>query len=150
MPVSAAAAAASGAATAAAGQRLGPASLANPRGTSGAAAAVQLQLPVRHTLSRELQVYGDKLIGLLLAEPAVVGRAPAAAAGYGGSAAAASAISGGAGARELKAEDKQAVLLRAALASVASDPGLHPLAPYLCAFVAERVSEVSSQLSRSR
>lgn len=138
--------AAGAAAAAATGQRLGQAALLNSRAAAGAAAAaVQLQLPVRHTLSRELQVYGDKLVGLLLAQP--TRRTAAGGSSYTDSAAAAAAAAGGAAgvaARELKAEDKHAVLLRAALASVASDPGLHPLAPYLCAFIAEKVAEVST------
>lgn len=118
---------------------MGQTALLNSRtAAAGGAAAVQLQLPVRHTLSRELQVYGDKLVGLLLSDYSQA----AAGDGYAGSAAAAAATAATAGSRELRAEDKHAVLLQAALASVAADPGLHPLAPYLCAFIAEKVAEV--------
>jgi len=37
--------------------------------------------------------------------------------------------------------DKQVALLRAAFASVAADPGLHPLVPYFAAFIADGVAQ---------
>lgn len=108
----------------------------SPRSIAGA--AVQLQLPLRHAVSRELQVYWDRIVDLILA-PAPAGglsgfQFPAA----GGAAAAAGGASGGGTAAA--AADKQSVLTRA-LASVASDPGLHPLVPYMCAFIADGVKQ---------
>lgn len=159
-----------GAGGGAGGVGISPRSVAN--------AAVQLNLPLRHAVSRELQVYFDKVVGLILATPvpqptasssaaggAVSAFAAAAAAGGGGgglpglggtttstggaqgaaaatagAAAAAAAVGGGAGAAS-SAADKQASLLTGALSSVASDPGLHPLVPYFCAFIADGVKQ---------
>lgn len=105
---------------------------------------MQLQLPLRHAVSRELQVYWDRIVDLLLS-PAPQGSLPgflpagASAAAAAGGASGGGGHSGPAGAAG-GGPDKQAVLTRA-LASVASDPGLHPLVPYMCAFLADGVKQ---------
>jgi hypothetical protein len=120
----------------------GPAGIGvSPR--SIASAAVQLQLPLRHAVSRELQVYFDRVMGLILAPaaPDLIVSPFAPAAGSVGAAAAAAGSSGGAPAVVPggPAADKQASLLTGALASVAADPGLHPLVPYFCKNIADGV-----------
>ncbi|KAF8068263.1 TAF6 [Scenedesmus sp. PABB004] len=120
-----------GGAGAGAAPRGQPGAAVDPRGAA-ASAAVQLQLPLRHAVSRELQVYFDKIVGLLLT-PTPTGAAPG-----GGAAGAAGAGGAGAGSAAAAA-DRQASLLRGAFASVASDPGLHPLVPYFVAFIADGV-----------
>lgn len=106
---------------------------------SAASAAVQLQIPVRHAVSRELQVYFDRVMGLILApaapDPIVSPFAPVAGAAAAAAGSSGSAQAGAGG----PAADKQAPLLTGALASVASDPGLHPLVPYFCKNIADGV-----------
>jgi hypothetical protein len=114
-------------------------------GAAGGDAAVQP--PVRHQLTRELQVYFDRLVGLLQAAAAAeaaaaagagdpvaaaadLGRAPGQAVGGGGGGAAAAAA----------AAERQEALFRAALSSLSTDPGLHPLAPYFTAYIADGVA----------
>lgn len=86
---------------------------------------------VRHVLSRELEVYFDKLVGLLEeeAEGAAAGEAVG---GMGDGAGDAS----GCGPR-----------LRAALSSLAADPGLHALTPYFSAYLANGVAAHLGQLA---
>lgn len=116
---------------------------------SVANAAVQLQLPLRHAVSRELQVYFDRVVGLILTAPAPSGGAagaPGAAAGGQTGLGGGSAGQQGAGAPAGASADKQATLLTGALSSVASDPGLHPLVPYFCSFIADGVKQHLSNL----
>jgi hypothetical protein len=123
----------------------GPAGIGvSPR--SVASAAVQLQLPLRHTVSRELQVYFDRVMGIILAPAApdlIVSPFAPAAGGAAAVAAAAAAAGSSDGAPAVvsgsPAADKQASLLTGALASVAADPGLHPLVPYFCKNIADGV-----------
>jgi hypothetical protein len=102
---------------------------------------VQLQLPLRHAVSRELQVYFDKIVGLLLTPPPAP--TAAAAGGLGSSSSSRSGHNQGHGsfrgsvaAAAAGAAEKHAALLRGAYASVAADPGLHALVPYFTAFIA--------------
>jgi hypothetical protein len=109
---------------------------------SAASAAVQLQLPLRHAVSRELQVYFDRVMGLILAPPSPADGttattvSPFAPAAGGSSSVGAGAQQGGAAAG---ADSKQSSLLAGALASVGADPGLHPLVPYFCKAIADGV-----------
>jgi hypothetical protein len=125
---------------------------ASPRNV--ATAAVQLQLPLRHAVSRELQVYFDRVVGLILAPvpvgSAVSGFTPAKPPPAAAAAAAAAPAAGGSGGPPAGSNsgtpagptvDKQAAMLQGALSSVASDPGLHSLVPYLCAFIADGVKQ---------
>jgi hypothetical protein len=132
---------------------------------------VAVQPPVRHQLSRELQVYFDRLVGLLQAAaaaevasgalpdggagvgapapaadpaathvhapPAGASDAGAAPAKAGGGAAAAPA---GTAAAAAAAGERHEALFRAALVSLSTDPGLHPLAPYFTAYIADAVA----------
>jgi hypothetical protein len=115
-----------------------------PRGA--AAAAVQLQMPLRHAVSRELQVYFDKIVSLILAAPP-----PSAPASTIGGAAAwpalVAATSSSGGGLSAAQADKQAALLRGAFASLSVDPGLHPLAPYFSAFIADGVKQHLASLA---
>jgi len=118
---------------------------------SVANAAVQLQLPLRHAVSRELQVYFDRVVGLILTTPAPsAGAASAPGAAAGGQAGLGGTSVGQQGAGAAAAggvsADKQATLLTGALSSVASDPGLHPLVPYFCSFIADGVKQHLSNL----
>jgi hypothetical protein len=123
-------------------------------GGAGAASGVAVQLPVRHSLSRELQVYFDRVVGLLQAAAAAeeagggapdgVGAPPAAAAlpaaapdGVG----AAGAPAAAAAAPPAPPGDRHDALVRAALGSLSTDPGLHPLAPYFAAYIADGVAQ---------
>ena len=99
-------------------------------GGVGAGGAL-VRAPVRHALSEELAAYLASAAAALL--PDGDGPAPAVAA--------AAAAAGGAGAPPpppVPARDP-ASLRRAVLASLATDPGLHPLAPYLVKMVADGV-----------
>lgn len=137
------AAAAAAAGGAGAGHRNLPGQGVTPR-AAAANASVALQLPLRHAVSRELQVYFDKIVGLLLTPPPPPTPTAAAAAGLGGS-----SSRGGHGgqahggfrgsAAAVGAAEKHAALLRGAFASVAADPGLHALVPYFTAFIADGV-----------
>lgn len=128
----------------------GGAAVATPAGD------VAVQPPVRHHLSRELQVYFDRLVGLLQAaaaaedaaaaaagtgDAAAAGVAPAvaAAAAHGEAAHKAAAAAPGA-APGTSAADRHDALFRAALTSLSTDPGLHPLAPYFTAYIADGVA----------
>jgi hypothetical protein len=143
------------------------AAAAQPPTSSSAVAIVP---PIRHTVPRELQVYFDRVAAMLddaseadsAADSAAAAVATTAAAAASASAAAAAmaannqkaaaAIRQSAPSEKHKkqldealaqARKKQAscaAVLRAALASLSSDPGLHPLAPYFCALVAEGVA----------
>lgn len=110
---------------------------------SAATAAVQLQLPLRHAVSRELQVYFDRVMGLILAPPSptdttsTITVSPFTPAAGGGSVA--GVQPGTAGAAAPGADSKQSPLLAGALASVGADPGLHPLVPYFCKSIADGV-----------
>ncbi|KAM3396321.1 Transcription initiation factor TFIID subunit 6b [Capsicum chinense] len=64
---------------------------------------VDLKVPVKHVLSRELQLYYDKIT-------------------------------------ELTVNKSNSPLYKEALASLATDPGLHPLVPYFTYFVADEVA----------
>ncbi|XP_009765069.1 transcription initiation factor TFIID subunit 6-like isoform X1 [Nicotiana sylvestris] len=64
---------------------------------------VDLKIPVKHVLSRELQLYYDKIT-------------------------------------ELTVNKSNSPLFKEALASLATDPGLHPLVPYFTYFVADEVA----------
>ncbi|XP_010522376.1 PREDICTED: transcription initiation factor TFIID subunit 6 [Tarenaya hassleriana] len=64
---------------------------------------IDLRLPVKHVLSRELQLYFQKIV-------------------------------------ELTMSKSNRVLFKEALASLASDSGLHPLVPYFTNFIADEVS----------
>ncbi|XP_055822391.1 transcription initiation factor TFIID subunit 6-like [Solanum dulcamara] len=64
---------------------------------------VDLKVPVKHVLSRELQLYYDKIT-------------------------------------ELTVNRSNSPLFKEALASLATDPGLHPLVPYFTYFVADEVA----------
>ncbi|KAM7264034.1 hypothetical protein ACFE04_001717 [Oxalis oulophora] len=64
---------------------------------------VDLKLPVKHVLSRELQLYFDKITELILSK-------------------------------------SDSILFKQALASLATDSGLHPLIPYFTYFIADEVS----------
>jgi hypothetical protein len=129
---------------------------------SGAAAPpgadATVQPPVRHQLTRELQVYFDRLVGLLQAAAAAEAAGAAAGAGLGlgdpaaagqpppgdAAAAAGGAPGGGAGrsaAAAAAAAARHEALFRAALSSLETDPGLHPLAPYFAAFIADGVAQ---------
>ncbi|KAI8476880.1 MAG: TATA box binding protein associated factor-domain-containing protein [Monoraphidium minutum] len=125
-------------------------------GGGGAPHGAVVQPPVRHSLSKELQVYFDRLVGLLqaaAAAEAASGALPdiAAAAPPGGAPGAApppagampppaAPPSGGGGGAGGAAAGRADALFRAALASVSSDPGLHPLAPYFAAYIADGVA----------
>ncbi|XP_027171078.1 transcription initiation factor TFIID subunit 6 [Coffea eugenioides] len=64
---------------------------------------VDIRLPVKHVLSRELQLYFDKITELVVSR-------------------------------------SDSVLFKEALASLATDSGLHPLVPYFTCFIADEVS----------
>lgn len=64
---------------------------------------VDLKVPVKHVLSRELQLYYDKITELIM-------------------------------------NKSNSPLFKEALASLATDPGLHPLVPYFTYFVADEVA----------
>ncbi|KAK4341882.1 hypothetical protein RND71_037698 [Anisodus tanguticus] len=64
---------------------------------------VDLKIPVKHVLSRELQLYYDKITELIV-------------------------------------NKSNSPLFKEALASLATDPGLHPLVPYFTYFVADEVA----------
>ncbi|KAG1668853.1 hypothetical protein FOA52_004948 [Chlamydomonas sp. UWO 241] len=112
-----------------------------------ASGAVRVAAPVQHMLSRELQLYFDKLVTLLKApakpEPerdndADVG---ASTSGAWDAAGAPGDAPSGSGATAAAAAAPESVRLRrAALVSLATDPGLHPLAPYLTKFVADEIA----------
>lgn len=117
---------------------------------SAATAAVQLQLPLRHAVSRELQVYFDRVMGLILAPPSPADAtstttvSPFAPAAGGGSMV--GAQPGAAGAAAPGADSKQSSLLAGVLASVGADPGLHPLVPYFCKSIADGVVQYLGNL----
>ncbi|ONK79068.1 uncharacterized protein A4U43_C01F2570 [Asparagus officinalis] len=70
---------------------------------------VDIRLPVKHVLSRELQLYFDKITELAMSKP-------------------------------------ESVLFEKALASLATDSGLHPLVPYFSFFIADEVSRSLNDL----
>mmetsp|Transcript_40187 Transcript_40187/g.89167 ORF Transcript_40187/g.89167 Transcript_40187/m.89167 type:complete len:753 (+) Transcript_40187:85-2343(+) len=104
--------------------------------------AVHVQQPVQHVLSKELQLYFDKVVTCLKQTSA----APTLSSQPGNHAAAAAALRpgavavpgpagpGAAASQELEARQ------RAMLASLASDAGLQPLAPYFTKFIADEVA----------
>ncbi|KAG0465932.1 hypothetical protein HPP92_020096 [Vanilla planifolia] len=71
--------------------------------------AVDIRLPVKHVLSRELQLYFDKIT-------------------------------------EVTISKSKSVIFKEALASLATDSGLHPLVPYFCYFIADEVSRSLNDL----
>ncbi|KAE8075588.1 hypothetical protein FH972_014286 [Carpinus fangiana] len=71
---------------------------------------VEIKLPVKHVLSRELQLYFDKITDLTMSR-------------------------------------SDSVLFKQALASLATDSGLHPLVPYFTYFIADEVSHCLSDYS---
>ncbi|KAK3404394.1 transcription initiation factor TFIID subunit 6 [Eucalyptus grandis] len=71
---------------------------------------VDIRLPIRHVLSRELQIYFEKITELTMRSP-------------------------------------DSVLFKEALASLATDSGLHPLVPYFTCFIADEVSRGLNDLS---
>jgi hypothetical protein len=109
-----------------------------PMEGAGVASAVAVVPPLRHAVSRELQVYFDRVAALLDAAGDADAEADDAAAAAGGTSA-----SGGPSAPQPPPTQNQAAaaaMLRAALVSLGADPGLHPLAPYFAAYVADGVA----------
>uniref|UniRef100_A0A383WAR0 TATA box binding protein associated factor (TAF) histone-like fold domain-containing protein n=1 Tax=Tetradesmus obliquus TaxID=3088 RepID=A0A383WAR0_TETOB len=146
------AAAAAAAGAAGASHRNLPGQGFNPR-AAAANASVALQLPLRHAVSRELQVYFDKIVGLSLTPPPPPAPTAAAAAGLGGGSSSRGAHGGqahsgcrGSATAAVGAAEKHAALLRGAFASVAADPGLHALVPYFTAFIADGVVQHLEQI----
>ncbi|KAL5700134.1 Transcription initiation factor TFIID subunit 6 [Ranunculus cassubicifolius] len=71
---------------------------------------VEIKLPIKHVLSRELQLYFDKIT-------------------------------------ELTVSRSDSVLFKEALASLATDSGLHPLVPYFTYFIADEVTRSLNDFS---
>ena len=90
-------------------------------GGGGGGGGVQILPPIQHHLSKELQLYFDKVV--LLIKPS-----------------AASTASTTSSAASQTADLDKSRLLRAALESLSSDPGIHPLAPYFAKFISDEVS----------
>ncbi|KAK9844558.1 hypothetical protein WJX74_004035 [Apatococcus lobatus] len=93
-------------------------------------AAAPVRAPVKHQISQELQVYFDRVAALLRAGP---GPTPAAGSD-------AQASGGGAAEADTQQGKQKKQKLQAVLASLASDAGLHPVAPYFSQLLAEEVA----------
>ncbi|DBA87405.1 hypothetical protein WJX77_003935 [Trebouxia sp. C0004] len=81
-----------------------------------------VRAPVKHVLSQELQLYFDRVAQLLRAKPGTE---------------ASSGLGSGANGQEQSQNASQLQQQRAVLASLAVDPGLHPLTPYFSQLIAE-------------
>lgn len=108
-------------------------------------------MQVRHVLSRELEVYFDKLVGLLEAD-AAAGAAAGSSNGVRQHAPHASAADGSgsgmdAGPLSSSPGDSLGASLRAALQCLQCDPGLHPLAPYFSMYVANNIAAKVTDLA---
>jgi transcription initiation factor TFIID subunit 6 len=103
-----------------------PVSLSASALASGGA-GVQVLQPIQHQLSKELQLYFDKVVLLV--------KAPAPA-----TVASSSAVN-------RSVEEDRPKLLRAAYESLSSDPGIHPLAPYFAKFVSDEVASSLKSLT---
>eukprot|EP00873_Tetraselmis_striata_P024590 jgi/Tetstr1/444854/TSEL_032696.t1 len=96
----------------------------------GGADNVAVKIPVKHDVTRELQLYYEKVTGLLesLAKRLEEQRDGSQEEEAGGP--------------QRSADDRRnRHLLRAVLASLANDPGLHPLIPYFTAYVTKKVEK---------
>ncbi len=124
---------------------------------SAAGNAAQVQLPVRHLLSKELQVYFDKIVSLVespeeaaaqLSSPGAAVAAPSKVAFKASNDAEQHKQQEDQQRQQERQRQQGQELLKAALASLSSDPGLHPLAPYFTAFMANGVMQHIGDLPR--
>lgn len=103
------------------GGEAGPGALTASALASGAT-GVQVLQPIQHQLSKELQLYFDKVVLLVKSTTTSATTATNAAI------------------RSGQAEQDRHKLLRATFEALSSDPGIHPLAPYFAKFLSDEVA----------
>jgi len=115
--------------------RPAPQAKAAGKGKDAPAEDVQIRVPVKHEVSRENQVYLQRVKAILEG----VARAPPSSGKADGD--------GSNHEATLAAERERRGLVRGLFASLASDPGLQQLVPYLRSYITEKVAESLKDLS---
>ncbi|GAX80021.1 hypothetical protein CEUSTIGMA_g7460.t1 [Chlamydomonas eustigma] len=101
----------------------------------------QVQPPVQHSLSKELQLYFDKVVVLLKGQSLLSSSGPtAAAAAAGGQPGIEGSVPSTRGNLSSATSPEMNRQQRAAFESISNDPGLHPLTPYFVKYVVDEVA----------
>lgn len=109
-----------------AGEKSGSIPKTGAKGKEGAADDVAIKIPVKHDVTRELQLYYEKVTGLLESLAKRLDEEPE------------TEEDSAPGSSE---DRNNRHLLRAVLASLANDPGLHPLIPYFTSYITKKVEK---------